>query len=432
MSTSSNGTRKVKPTPGTRPGWDELGHRLLQTRAMSRDWAGAFAAVDRARYLPPVLWPADGADGAAGVHRHTAPGHWWACADSDTALVTQWDDGEHDGGEPGIEATSAAPKPSTAMSMLRDLDVRPGMRVLQIGTGSGWTAGLLARRLGGDRVATMDVDRHLARAARRRLADAGLWPTVLERDGLDGDPVEAPYDRLLATCSLRTIPTAWIEQIRPGGIILAPYSTGWGGRDALVKLVVADDGGSASGRFLRLVDGSDGFQIARGQREERPRHEEYVPDTWPATVRRPATHLRPEDLTGRGPADAGAFALGLVVPGATHTVHHHGGRVTAWLYSLTAPSWATVSWPPGGGPGRFYAHGPRELWTEIESAFRWWNAQGTPTVDRFGLTLHAADGEHRVWMDSPDHALPVASWEGMRERSRGRFPGPWRPSGPAA
>ncbi|WP_425582441.1 protein-L-isoaspartate O-methyltransferase family protein [Streptomyces synnematoformans] len=52
---------------------------------------------------------------------------------------------------------------------------------------------------------------------------AGLKPAVITRDGLEGYRPGAPFDRIIATCGLRTIPSTWVEQVKPGGIIVAPW-----------------------------------------------------------------------------------------------------------------------------------------------------------------------------------------------------------------
>lgn len=384
-----------------RPGWEELGRLLIDSRDMTSGWRPAWAAVDRARFLPDLIWPFDHVTGAprSAVSRTTDPTTWSHYADGNCALVTQWDDGAHTGKDPGTLPTSSSSQPSLVMAMLRDLEVEPGMRVLEIGTGTGWNAGLLTHRLGAGNVVTVDVDENVADAARTRLYEAGLRPTVVARDGLDGDPPGAPYDRLVATCGLRTIPAAWIEQVRPGGTILAPWGTAFSNRDALVRLIVDDDGKSASGDFLREVE----FMKARGQRDRWPRHAEYVPDPWPAAVRESRTDLRPDDLT------AGAFVLGLVVPKATHTLTRGAdGGTTAWVYGLAEGdrSWAAVSWGPGGEPGRVCQDGGRELWTEIENAVDWWTGEERPPADCFGLTVDAADGAHHPWLDGPHHPVP--------------------------
>lgn len=386
-----------------RPGWDKLGRALIDTREMSPDWAPTWATVDRARFLPDRIWPHNHVTGKSrdAIVRATDPGLWIHYADSNCAIVTQWDDGTHPGRDPGTLPTSSSSQPSLVMAMLRELAIEPGMRVLEIGTGTGWTAGLLTHRLGDSNVVTLDVDEDVAEAARARLYAAGLKPAVVARDGLAGDPAGAPFDRIIATCGLRTIPSAWIEQVRPGGIILAPYGTYFSNQDALVKLIVHADGKSASGDFRQPAE----FMKARAQRDRWPDHAAYVPDPWPDTVKESSTDLSPDDLT----ADSAAYVLGLVVPDATHTVTRRpDGRVDAWAYSLVEgdQSWAAVSWGPDGEPGRVCQDGRRELWTEIEFGLAWWADQERPPVDCFGLTVDATDGEHLAWLDRPDHAVP--------------------------
>lgn len=384
-----------------RPGWEKLGRALVDCRDMTSDWAPAWAAVDRARFLPDRIWPHNHITGTTrdAISRSIDPRLWIHYADSNAAIVTQWDDGTHPGRDPGTVPTSSASQPSLVMAMLRDIEIAAGMRVLEIGSGTGWTAGLLTHRLGNKNVVTLDIDEDIADGARRRLYAAGLRPAVVARDGLAGDPAGAPFDRIIATCGLRTIPSAWISQVKPGGIILAPWGTPFSNQDALVKLTVAADGKSASGDFLRPVE----FMKARAQRDRWPEHADYVPDPWPDDVRESSTDLSPDDLT------TAAFVLGLVVPDATHNVTRRpDDRVDAWVYSLAEgdPSWAAVSWSSDGKPGRVCQHGKRELWTEVEFGLEWWNSQDRPPVDCFGLTVDATDGEHLVWLDRPDHAVP--------------------------
>ncbi|WP_407560409.1 methyltransferase domain-containing protein [Streptomyces sp. 184] len=386
-----------------RPGGEELGHALTDSREMTSDWAPSWLAVDRARFLPDHIWPHDHVTGTIrdAISRSTDPRLWSHYADSNAAIVTQWDDGAHTGRDAGAVPTSSASQPSLVMAMLRDLEVEPGMRVLEIGTGTGWTAGLLTHRLGNNNVVTVDVDADVADAARRRLYGAGLRPTVIARDGLEGDPPGAPYDRIIATCGLRSIPTAWIEQVKPGGIILAPYGTHYSSQDALAKLTVAADGKSASGEFRRPVQ----FMKARAQRDRWPEHADYVSDPWPATVREASTDLSPDALGG---TDA-AFVLGLLVPAATHTVTRRSdGRVDAWFYSLAEDdrSWAAASWNSEGEPGRVCQDGRRALWTEVENGLDWWAGQDQPPTDCFGLTVDAT-GEHLAWLDRPDNLVPL-------------------------
>lgn len=103
-------------------------------------------------------------------------------------------------------AVSSSTKPDLMLRMLETLDVQDGHRVLEIGTGSGYNAALLAHRLGDDQVFSIDVDHELVDAARRRLDRIGRRPTLITGDGVNGLPEHAPYDRIIATCSVPAVP----------------------------------------------------------------------------------------------------------------------------------------------------------------------------------------------------------------------------------
>lgn len=81
------------------------------------------------------------------------------------------------------------------------------------------------------------------------LTRAEYGPTLVTGDGLLGYDENAEYDRLIATCSVRSIPFSWMWQVRDGGTITAPLS-GWMGGSAFAHLTLDDDG-TASGRFLK-------------------------------------------------------------------------------------------------------------------------------------------------------------------------------------
>lgn len=262
---------------------------------------------------------------------------------------------------------------------------------------TGWSSALLAARLGEDAVTTVEVDPVLSEQARRCLAAVGLHPQIVTGNGLLGYPDRAPYDRVVVTCGLRQLPYAWVEQAQPGGIILAPWGTDYSPQDAVVRLVVAGDGTSAAGQFTGPVQ----FMKARSQRLVWPRHEEYVTD-WPGDAVRSSTKLAVEDL-GSGKFGGPDFLLGLMVPACAHSVQARDGGGAAWFYGLNDRSWAAVRWEPGA-LGEVWQSGPRRLWDELEPAWRWWDAQGRPGVERFGLTVTPTG--HQVWLDKP--TLPIA------------------------
>ncbi len=112
--------------------------------------------------------------------------------------------------------------------MLDAFDVKPGMRALEIGAGSGYNAALLAHLVGDDgHVVTVDLEDFLVEKARRQLAAASFTQVqVVRGDGALGYPPSAPYDRIVATVGLPDIPPAWPEQLAPGGRIVAPLHMG--------------------------------------------------------------------------------------------------------------------------------------------------------------------------------------------------------------
>ncbi|MEU1945506.1 methyltransferase domain-containing protein [Streptomyces sp. NPDC020125] len=161
---------------------------------------------------------------------------WLAGAYADAPLATRVRDGE---------LITSSSQPSLMARMLQALQVRDGDRVLEIGAGTGYNAALLAHRLGDTHVTTLDLDPEITEAARNHLAAAGFRPAVVTGDGARGCPLHAPYDRIIATCAVASIPPAWLGQCRPGALILTPLATG------LIALTVAD-ARHAEGHFLAM------------------------------------------------------------------------------------------------------------------------------------------------------------------------------------
>jgi hypothetical protein len=269
--------------------------------------------------------------------------------------------------------------------------------VLEIGTGTGWNAALLCHRLGAGNVVTVEVDEASARDARKRLGEAGFEPVAVVGDGAEGYGEGAPYDRVIATCSIGGVPPQWVAQTKPGGIVVAPWGPTYGG-EAVVRLAVSGDG-TATGPFL----GSSAFMRLRAQRVRREHVRVYLGGrAWPADGRRGGTRLSPESVGDW----AVMFAIGVQVPDAFPWAEvYDDGSSTLWLRDTAVTSWATADYVPGREEFEVYQSGPRNLWDEVASAYAWWERQGRPGFGRFGLTVGPA-GE-RVWLDSPDNAVPV-------------------------
>lgn len=375
-----------------------LGRFLLERGALTPDWADAFTAVPRHGFLPDVIWPYDmDTNTSVEVDRRKDPQKWQRYVQQDIPIVTQWDDGAATGA--GRESTSSASMPSVVVRMLADLEIRPRDRVLEIGTGTGWNAALLAQRLGTEQVVTIEVDARVAQDARRRLAAHGLLGTVLTRDGARGDPQGAPYDRLIATAGLRRIPAVWLGQVRLGGLIVAPWGTDYTNADAVVRLEVADDG--AHGHFTRAVE----FMKLRAQRRAFDGHAAYVPQG-PNGADRSTTKVTEDELLGEGRFDPRTFAIGLRVADCYQVAAaKRAGDRPVWLYGLKDRSWACVMFHQDGETD-VWQSGPRRLWDEVEGALRWWQEAGEPGYERLGLSV-ILTGEHRAWLDSPEDSWPV-------------------------
>lgn len=91
----------------------------------------------------------------------------------------------------------------------------------------------------------------------------GFPVAVVSGDGTHGHPAGAPYDRVIATASVRVgeLPSEWIAQTRPGGVIVTPMRTDFGGSVALVRFAV-DENGTATGRPIDRL----GFMAVRSHR----------------------------------------------------------------------------------------------------------------------------------------------------------------------
>ncbi|MGV9564308.1 methyltransferase domain-containing protein [Streptomyces sp. NPDC003480] len=199
-------------------------------------WREAFEAVPRHLFVPYYYIGILG-----GYERRT-------CDESDPGLREQWLRGAYEDAPLATrvrhgELLSSSSQPSLMAQMLAELEVEDGNAVLEIGTGTGYNAALLCHRLGDGLVTTVDLDPEITETARGQLAAAGYHPTVVTGDGARGVPERAPFDRIIATCALPTVPHAWLGQCRPGARILAPLATG------LIALRVRE-GGHAEGRFL--------------------------------------------------------------------------------------------------------------------------------------------------------------------------------------
>ncbi len=164
---------------------------------------------------------------------------------------------------------SSSSAPSMMAIMLEQLDLRPGLRVLEIGAGTGYNAALLAELVGDPRaVVTIDIDQDVVEQARRNLDRAG-YPeiTVLCADGVLGAPDLAPFDRIELTVATDDIAPAWGEQLAPGGRLVLPLELHRHQRGqislALVKHDAYLESAAASYAFFIPLRGGQAMNVER-------------------------------------------------------------------------------------------------------------------------------------------------------------------------
>jgi protein-L-isoaspartate(D-aspartate) O-methyltransferase len=141
---------------------------------------------------------------------------------SDIAIVVRRD--------AGGQWTSSSSQPAIMAIMLEQLDLQPGQRVLEVGTGTGFNAALMATIVGSEGlVVTLDIQPDLVEEACRNLEAAGCRQVrALVEDGGHGYPPEAPYDRIILTAASAVIVPAWREQLLPGGRLVLPLEIAGG------------------------------------------------------------------------------------------------------------------------------------------------------------------------------------------------------------
>ena len=153
---------------------------------------------------------------------------------------------------------SAASQPTLIFGMLDDLKLTHGCKVLEIGTGSGWNAGLIAFLVGDESlVYSIDLQADLVEKARKHLSSAGFNHVNLRAGdgglGWDGET----FDRIIVTVGSPDIPPAWIESLAEGGILVMPLKTRGAG-DPILRL--HKQGNTLTGTFTQWA----GFMDLQG------------------------------------------------------------------------------------------------------------------------------------------------------------------------
>jgi protein-L-isoaspartate(D-aspartate) O-methyltransferase len=112
-----------------------------------------------------------------------------------------------------------------AVRLLNMLNLKTGQRVLEVGTGSGFTAAVMGRMT--ERVLTVDRYRTLVSNAQQSIEKAGIRNVIVRQaDGSNGMPGEGTFDRILVTAAFPALPRFFAEQLVSGGMLIAPVMVG--------------------------------------------------------------------------------------------------------------------------------------------------------------------------------------------------------------
>jgi protein-L-isoaspartate O-methyltransferase len=351
-----------------------LRHQLVQSLCsrgfLYRElWKDAFLSIPRERFIPNFT--IQGKHGLVEFNITEDRQRALRALYSDTTLITQL-------GKDGTP-TSLATAPSVVAILLEYLDAHRGDRVLEIGTGCGYTTALLTIGLGDGNVYTIEIHPALFDQATRALCAVDLCPSMECGDGADGLPAHGSFDRLLSSCDVSRVPPAWIAQVKPGGTIVSSLC------GVLAHLTVSDPGGAmgvfgpALGRpspmrddcFDVPVTAEDVLSLASG---EAPLEEVEFPEGYD-------THPL-------------AFLRRLVMPNVVTVAGEIGADRVYFLAEPSTGSWARVT-VHDNGDATAEQGGAKRLWSETVALAATWHELSRPEPGDLSLTVDV-NGRHAI------------------------------------
>jgi len=346
---------------------DRLVDALRTSRALSSEAvARAFRTVPRERFVPGYALDE--------VYR-------------DQAIVTKNEDGV---------PVSSSSQPAMMALMLEQLDVRPGLKVLEIGAGTGYNAALLSELVGpSGSVTTIEIDPEVVTWARERLRSAGYGRVqVIEGDGGDGWLPGAPYDRIELTVGAADIAPTWVEQLKPGGILVLPL---WVNTVQICLALAKEEDGLRSVSSLPC-----GFTRIRGRLAGKDQYRELLPGVILSTgagapsddVVRRTLRQRPRRTHLAAGGSWFGFMLWLALNGGPMLsvsteddamlgfAGFAGGVIdasgdSACLVTLTLT---------GDGPATILSYGGSAAQEQVERLYVSWQAAGSPDIQQIGVT----------------------------------------------
>jgi protein-L-isoaspartate O-methyltransferase len=385
-----SGLQRLQPVAETCVNWHEHARRLAAqvTHPASR-WRAVVEEVPRHVFVPRWWSPSDAGSSGNGVTWELRDGPanaslWLEVAYSDRSLVTQVGTSHADqaaGGDhpPGVP-TSSSTMPGLIVRLAQHAYLADGTDVLDVGTGSGYGCALLAARLGGEHVTSVDVDPYLTAAAAERLDSVGLCPAVLTVDATNA--LRGTYDRIVATVAVRPVPASWLTALRPRGRLVTTIA----GTGLILTADKTDDGGALG----QIEWDRAGFMLSR-------HGPGYPPPLW---ERNEAARDGDGEQVTRGwypvlnVMEAWELwsMITVLVPGVEHYYWEEDGRRTAWMLHPDG-SWARAS-SVGSEAPVVHQSGARRLWDLLDEVREMWLRDGSLPVYGASATITPDGGIH--------------------------------------
>ena len=356
----------------------ELGH-ILSPRLRN-----AFLSVSRANFVPFY-------------YVQEQPGIWKEYRTTEVvyqnrALVTKVNEKKH--------PSSSSSMPSIMAAMLEALDVPFGSRILEIGTGTGYNAALLAEVVGpGGKVVSIDIDDALVELASIRLREAGYsWVQVDAANGLEGYASAQPYDRIIVTGGYPSIPHPWNAQLVIEGVLVGNLLCSLA--TPLFRLVKNADGAmkgtclTTPAFFMSLhSDLSPSLpQMNFTQFEVLPRIEQAQ-----TTI----------DVVNMLYDPSFGLFLENALPGVERHLRYLGGPSKnvgiCFLWKDTLLTFSPLNQEEGitSVQWAIEVRGQEPLWSMIQSSFERWMSQGKPAVDQYVLDV-SPEGNYHLLLALPE------------------------------
>jgi protein-L-isoaspartate(D-aspartate) O-methyltransferase len=272
--------------------------------------------------------------------------------------------------------------------MLELLDLQPGMRVLEIGTGTGYNAALMAELVGDPGlVSTIDIQEDVVEQTRRRLALAGYRQIrVIARDGFVGCLDFAPYDRIVATVGCSALSPRWLDQLAPEGVVLIPLAHGDAYNCPLIRIWRENQ------RIFGRIVGYSTFMAIRGalRRDlwlsEAENHDQYT-----------SIQMREPDAVY--PLFEGLMELSKTTPGL---IDDQAARLEFFYFLALHIPHTFVLWK-GIGLGdhmgsvlltkdsiELYGSQAKRRYQELERIYRLWDDRGRPRMYEYEIEFLAS------------------------------------------